>query len=207
MQRLIKLAVVACLMLGSPVGPVFAHETNGDSFPHTHTGEQRTVRGSVYKPTIWIDPDGCEHWVMDDGWEGYMTPKLDRNGIPTCHGSRSNGGRAFVGGSCGGNMASDALFATASYRLNAQAQNAIRQFFATHRASSYIIVGHTDSRGSDAYNMRLSRNRANAVAQVAYSLGASIADIRGAGERRPIASNRTRDGMARNRRVEILCVN
>lgn len=35
---------------------------------------QRVVKGERYVPTIWVDPDGCEHWVMDDGWEGYMTP-------------------------------------------------------------------------------------------------------------------------------------
>ncbi|MFZ9117949.1 MAG: OmpA family protein, partial [Paracoccaceae bacterium] len=26
---------------------------------------------AVYIPSIWVDPDGCEHWVMDDGAEGY----------------------------------------------------------------------------------------------------------------------------------------
>ena len=28
---------------------------------------------AVYIPSIWVDPDGFEHWVMDDGAEGYMT--------------------------------------------------------------------------------------------------------------------------------------
>jgi hypothetical protein len=37
-----------------------------------------------YIPTIWVDPDGCEHWVMDDGVEGYMTPHTTRQGIPVC---------------------------------------------------------------------------------------------------------------------------
>lgn len=30
------------------------------------------VIGQSYIPTIWVDPDGCEHWVMDDGAEGFM---------------------------------------------------------------------------------------------------------------------------------------
>lgn len=34
--------------------------------------QTRTVIGEEYTPTVWIDPDGCEHWVMDDGFEGYM---------------------------------------------------------------------------------------------------------------------------------------
>ena len=29
-----------------------------------------------YVPTIWVDPDGCEHWVMDDGAEGYISSHL-----------------------------------------------------------------------------------------------------------------------------------
>ena len=37
-----------------------------------------------YVPTIWVDPDGCEHWVMDDGAEGYMSPHVNRHGIPVC---------------------------------------------------------------------------------------------------------------------------
>ena len=45
---------------------------------------QRTVIGERYVPTIWVDPDGCEHWVMDDGAEGYMTPHVTRQGIPVC---------------------------------------------------------------------------------------------------------------------------
>ena len=30
----------------------------------------------TYEPGIWVDPDGCQHWVMDDGFEGYMTPNV-----------------------------------------------------------------------------------------------------------------------------------
>jgi hypothetical protein len=33
---------------------------------------------------IWVDPNGCDHWIIDDGVEGYMTPRLDANGIPKC---------------------------------------------------------------------------------------------------------------------------
>ena len=71
---------------------------------------------------------------------------------------------------------------------------------------SYIISGHTDSRASDAYNMKLSLNRANAVASIAQQSGARIADVRGYGERMPAASNGTAGGMAKNRRVEIICI-
>lgn len=149
----------------------------------------------TYTPTIWIDPDGCEHWVMDDGYEGYMTPHVNRQGIPVCR----------RGNVCGV-MNSDQLFMTDSHRISSAGQERLRQFFSAATARAYIIAGHTDSRASDAYNMRLSTNRANAVAAVAKSAGAYIADVRGYGERIPRASNRTRAGMAENRRVEIICL-
>ncbi len=155
----------------------------------------RTVIGESYIPTIWVDPDGCEHWVMDDGWEGYMTPHVTRQGIPVCR----RGNTCAV-------MNSDALFATDSYRLSANAKAQLAQFFRSAGATSYIIAGHTDSRASDEYNMRLSIRRANSVAAVAQSVGARISDVRGYGERMPRASNHTAAGMQQNRRVEIICI-
>ncbi len=66
------------------------------------------------------------------------------------------------------------------------------------------IAGHTDSRGRDAYNQTLSEARANAVK--AYLVKAGIVtdrmDAKGYGETQPIASNKTRDGRAQNRRIE-----
>ena len=68
-----------------------------------------------------------------------------------------------------------------------------------------IAVGHTDSVGSDAYNMKLSLRRAEAVKAYLVSRGIEPNRIytEGKGERQPIADNRTREGRAKNRRVEI----
>lgn len=157
---------------------------------------KRTVVGESYIPTIWVDPDGCEHWVMDDGAEGYMTPNVTRDGKPVCR----------RGNLCGV-MPTDQFFATDSYRIGSTGRQSLLQFFADTRAKGYIIAGHTDSRASDAYNMRLSNNRANSVARVARQAGAKVLEIRGYGERQPRATNSTVAGMAENRRVEIICVN
>ncbi|MBU2934593.1 MULTISPECIES: OmpA family protein [Pacificibacter] len=154
-----------------------------------------TVNGERYAPTIWIDPDGCEHWVMDDGVEGYMDLKVDRQGNPTCHPVQA----------CAV-MNSDQLFATDKYTISAAGRKRLTDFFAQAGATAYTIIGHTDSRASDEYNMRLSYNRANAVAKIAAGTGARIADVRGYGERMPIASNGTGAGMQKNRRVEIICI-
>lgn len=164
------------------------------SFAEAQSG-QRVVVGERYVPTIWVDPDGCEHWVMDDGWEGYMTPHVTRQGIPVCR----------RGNVCGV-MNSDQLFATDSAHINASGRQRLASFFQQTQAISYIIVGHTDSRASDEYNLDLSLRRANSVAQIAASTGARIADVRGYGERMPKAPNSTAAGMQQNRRVEIICI-
>ena len=153
------------------------------------------ARSEKYIPGIWVDPDGCEHWVMDDGAEGYMTPHVNRQGIPVCR----------RGNVCGV-MNSDQFFATDKYYISPANRQRLAQFFQQSTATAFIIAGHTDSRASDEYNMRLSYNRANAVAQVAATTGARIADVRGYGERMPRATNNTAAGMAQNRRVEIICI-
>ena len=68
------------------------------------------------------------------------------------------------------------------------------------------IVGHTDSSGPDSYNQALSEQRAASVKQLLESRGVrgSLVSARGEGEDRPVADNSTRDGRARNRRVDIL---
>lgn len=35
---------------------------------------------------IWVDPNGCDHWIIDDGVEGYLSQRLDRRGKPVCSG-------------------------------------------------------------------------------------------------------------------------
>lgn len=76
---------------------------------------------------------------------------------------------------------------------------------ASVNVDAIIAVGHTDSIGSDAYNLKLSMRRAEAVK--AYLVSRGIApdrvSIDGKGERQPVADNRTREGRAKNRRVEI----
>ncbi len=180
------------LFAGTMIAATFVLQT---SAADAQTRSQQGRDKGQYIPTIWVDPDGCEHWVMDDGAEGYMTPHVTRQGIPVCR----------RGNVCGV-MNTDQFFNTDSYRVHPQGRARLAEFFKTTGAVSYIISGHTDSRASDAYNMKLSLNRANAVASIAQQSGARIADVRGYGERMPAASNGTAGGMAKNRRVEIICI-
>jgi OOP family OmpA-OmpF porin len=67
------------------------------------------------------------------------------------------------------------------------------------------VIGHTDSDGTEEYNMGLSIRRAESVRDYMVSEGvdASIIDVSGEGESNPIVSNATKEGRAENRRVDI----
>jgi hypothetical protein len=41
---------------------------------------------SQLKAGIWVDPRGCDHWIIDDGVEGYLSARLDKYGKPVCSG-------------------------------------------------------------------------------------------------------------------------
>ena len=68
-----------------------------------------------------------------------------------------------------------------------------------------IAVGHTDSVGTDAYNQRLSVRRAESVKAYLVSKGIEKNRVytEGKGEKQPVADNKTSEGRAKNRRVEI----
>lgn len=185
---------LAALAATGATAPASA-DSSGMADPVISTQNTRTIIGERYIPGISISPDGCEIWVMDDGVEGYAVSRVTRDGRPVCRDINV----------CG-TLNTDQYFATDSYKIYPQARARLEQFFRQANAFGYIIVGHTDARASHAYNERLSYNRANSVAAVAHDSGSRVIDVRGYGEVYPVATNRTNEGMAQNRRVEILCV-
>lgn len=52
---------------------------------------------------IWVDPNGCDHWIIDDGVEGYMSERLSPYGKPVCSGAAPPGYATgpFKGGRAG----------------------------------------------------------------------------------------------------------
>jgi OOP family OmpA-OmpF porin len=70
---------------------------------------------------------------------------------------------------------------------------------------TFNVVGHTDSVGSDAFNMGLGERRAQSVTDALVSRGVPASQLRASsmGERQPLATNATAEGRAENRRVEI----
>ena len=100
-------------------------------------------------------------------------------------------------------------FSFNSDRLNTQylaVLNPIGQRLKQYPQSKLVVIGHTDNRGSESYNLRLSEKRAKITAEylaVHFNLNPNRIIIQGDGELRPITSNNTAQGRAENRRVEI----
>lgn len=102
----------------------------------------------------------------------------------------------------------DIHFKFNSYELTPQSQqtlNVVAQRLVANPNVRVRVEGHTDSTGKAAYNMKLSKERANSVMR--YLVGQGVAQERitaeGYGMTRPVATNKTREGRAENRRVEI----
>jgi outer membrane protein OmpA-like peptidoglycan-associated protein len=102
-----------------------------------------------------------------------------------------------------------AHFAFDSARLTAEGTSRLGEAVATMNEHPGITVrceGHTDSIGSEAYNLSLGQRRAEALAAhlVAQGIDPGRIATRSLGESLPAASNDTEEGRARNRRVEII---
>src|SRR3954469_3811249 len=109
------------------------------------------------------------------------------------------------------NMPSSITFALNSADLNAQFYNALEgvsMVLQEYNKTVIEVAGHTDSSGSDQYNMQLSERRAQSVTSYLASHGIQSSRLMpvGAGESHPVASNDTEQGRSANRRVEMTIV-
>jgi OOP family OmpA-OmpF porin len=78
-------------------------------------------------------------------------------------------------------------------------------FMNENRDKRVNLAGYTDNVGTEAYNQRLSERRVNSVKDYVVKKGVDASRVsgQGFGESKPIADNKTREGRAKNRRVEI----
>ena len=149
---------------------------------------------------VTVDKDGCPLDSDGDGVPDYLdkcpeTPLgavVDTDGCP----------RTLL-------TLRDVHFAFDSAQLTSEAKSRLDAAVAAINANpsdTVSIEGHTDSMGSDAYNSQLSQRRARAVVDYLVSKGVSASRLKavGKGENHPVASNDTREGRAKNRRVEII---
>ena len=103
---------------------------------------------------------------------------------------------------------SDISFDSGSYQIKSNLRPILDRFAVTlnqNPVTTVKLIGHTDTRGSDAINNPLSVNRADATRDYLVTRGVALNRIAidGRGSREPIASNNTAEGRAMNRRVEI----
>lgn len=105
-------------------------------------------------------------------------------------------------------LQADALFDYNKHTLKPRGKRAIDDAIAQMRSmdvETIIATGHTDSKGADGYNQKLSERRAVAVKNYMVSQGIPAAKITtlGKGEAQPVATNNTDEGRSKNRRVDI----
>ena len=83
--------------------------------------------------------------------------------------------------------------------------NELAKILAENADLNLLIEGHTDNIGNPAYNLSLSQKRADAVKKYLIGRGIDSSRLRavGLGQEKPIAENKTKEGQARNRRVEL----
>jgi outer membrane protein OmpA-like peptidoglycan-associated protein len=82
---------------------------------------------------------------------------------------------------------------------------AMKEILTNYPNAKFSVEGHTDSDGTNAFNQKLSEDRANAVkkALVEKGINANNLTTAGFGETKPIATNKTKAGKAQNRRTEV----
>jgi outer membrane protein OmpA-like peptidoglycan-associated protein len=106
------------------------------------------------------------------------------------------------------NLKNDLLFPTGSSTLTPGAVNQLTQLagvLVKYPTNHLVISGHTDDTGSAATNNTLSQQRARSVQAVLLQNGVKNEQVltQGFGESQPIASNKTKEGRSKNRRVEV----
>ena len=106
-------------------------------------------------------------------------------------------------------LSGSVLFRSDEATLLPEAQTKLGQVadaLMAEKERTIVVEGHTDSQGADAYNLDLSKRRAEAVRSFLVSRGYDAGKVSavGIGEARPLGDNATAEGRANNRRVEIV---
>lgn len=190
-------AVICNLEKPEPVRAAPPADSDGDGVPDDRDRCPRTPAG------VEVDMNGCPLDSDGDGVPDYKdrcanTPagvKVDANGCPVKD--------EVV-------LTIDRLgFAFDSAELDAQSRAALDAAVSVIKSHSGVkmdVVGYTDSSGPESYNQKLSERRAQAAIDYLVSKGVAPGQLNavGRGEADPVASNDTRDGRSRNRRVKLV---
>lgn len=147
---------------------------------------------------VSVDTNGC---AMDDDKDGVIN--ADDKCLATPMGRVVDTEGCSVVVSLHVNFDYDEAVVPSSYKGKL---NDTVEFMNENKNYKVSLEGHTDSKGSEKYNQTLSEKRAAAVAKALHELGVDESRIStiGYGETKPVASNDTEEGRAKNRRVDAL---
>ncbi|MEL6583130.1 MAG: OmpA family protein [Pseudomonadota bacterium] len=173
---------------------------------------------SAMRPSLWVDPTGCEHWFLDDGVEGYLSNRIRRNGTPVCRIDEEAAPPEEIVQTVVATpeqpvelnieLAADAFFDVDSSLIKEEGLPQLDAYFIFLQQEGIrrvVVEGHTDSDASAEYNEALSFRRARAVGFYAAQYGISAIPV-GKGESEPAVPNDSIENKARNRRVEIFAI-
>ena len=177
--------------------------------PPPPTPEPRPLTVVAPEPPLDSDGDG----VPDDRDDCPNTPQgveVDARGCPLLCQAATPGQPIALGGCKSGDSLTlvgvNFMFDSADLELNAQAiLDGVAAELKRYTNIRVELSGHTDSRGAEAYNQRLSERRAESVKRYLEEQGiaASRMTALGFGETKPVEDNNTDGGRERNRRVEL----
>ena len=176
----------------------------------TAFAERENVPGYSTDSNGTIMHDGAGNCIRTENWTPEKAVVVGCDGVvlkaPT---ENYKGGSTGVGATF--LIPSASLFAFNSAELTEQGKEDLEAYRAKIKpelaqAVAAVIIGHTDSKGNEAYNIKLSKHRAEAVRDYLIDGGVSPGILRvvGWGSKDPIASNDTEGGRAENRRVEVV---
>jgi outer membrane protein OmpA-like peptidoglycan-associated protein len=168
---------------------------NVDKCPETPAGEQ-------------VNVDGCGPSQLDSDADGVMDSADKCPNTPTRAAVDENGCPRLFEGEKKSVILQGVTFATGKAELTDDSKAVLIEVARSLVANPGVRVqvgGHTDNTGSRATNMRLSTQRAKAVETFLEANGVSPGQVtsKGFGPDKPIASNKTAEGRAQNRRVEL----
>jgi outer membrane protein OmpA-like peptidoglycan-associated protein len=158
-----------------------------------------------------VDPDNDKDGILDRDDECVMEPEdldgfEDENGCP-----EAGGGKVKV--TCEKiDLGESVYFDTNKDVIQSRSFELLDQVVSVLNSAKHIkrvrVEGHTDSQGSDKKNLELSKRRAASVMRYLTEHGVDQARLEseGFGETKPIDDNKTKDGRANNRRVELVIV-
>lgn len=150
---------------------------------------------------VLVEPDGGN----EDGYTAYVVKVMEKQEME----QEVDASGIFEALNTEGHISLQINFETGKFAISPESQKIIDEIFQTLQNNPELMIsieGHTDNVGNPAANKTLSENRAKAVMDALIQKGISKTRLRSAGwgSAKPVADNKTEEGRAANRRVELI---